>query len=166
MRQRFVHQTRSDTAPGSSGGVSGAAREDFWALLGRSWPAPGAPRSVPGRLFRVPKPSPACPGAVPRALPSATEHPRPPESEIWSIFYRFCACPGRFGRLFSGSPARFSSEVVVEGGSFSESQKRAVQSNRASGHVRCMVASCCTRGFRRLLVRSFYRCEHTSAPSN
>ena len=162
--QRLVHQTRSVTALGSSRGVSGLTREGFWSLPERSWPARCAPRSILGRLFHAPAPSPARPGAVPRAIPSVPERPRAPENEIWSIFCRFWARPGRCGRPCSASPARFSSEVVVEGGSLSESQRRAVQSNRASWHERCMAASCCVRSFRRLLV-CFFRCEHTSAPS-
>ena len=50
-------QTRSDTAPGRSGSVCGAAQGRFWTSLGRSWPARGVSRSAFGRHLAVHKPS-------------------------------------------------------------------------------------------------------------
>ena len=59
-------QMRSDTAPGRSGSVCGAARNRFWTSLGRSWPTRGASRSAFGRHLALHKPSRACPDASPK----------------------------------------------------------------------------------------------------
>ena len=47
----------------------------------------------------------------------------------------------------------------------SESQKRVMQSNRESWRVRCVVALCCTGGFRRLLLRPHFSANSTRARS-
>ena len=103
------------------------------------------------------------PAAVPsasRRVPGGTRsdprQPGAPPSNIQSNFRRFWGRSGRLGRPFSASPAHFSNAVAINGASLSESLKRAVQPNRASWRVRCVVASCCARGFRNLLVRSFF----------
>ena len=144
--------------PGASRDRPGKAFGSFPGALGP--PQATQDRSRGGLLAPQSRPQ-----HVPAPSPERSRAPQSARERNLVDFLSFLGLPRPLRTSISDSPARFSSEVVVEGGSFSESQKRAVQSNRASWHVRCMVASCCARGFRRLLVRSFYRCEHTSALS-
>ena len=112
----------------------------------------GAQDNPTWRPVAVPSASRRVPGGT-RSDPS---RPRAPPNNIWSNFRRFWDRSGRLGRPFSASPAHFSNAVAIDGASLSGSLKRAVQPNRASWRVRCVVASCCARGFRNLLVRSFF----------
>ena len=164
VRQRSVHQTRSSSAPGSSGSVSGRSRGGFWTIPGPSWTARGAPRSVPGRLLGVPGPSRARPGASPKR-PWA---PKPARDrfllDFWSLGERFSSILDRFFVDFGLAQATFSVDFGVLwlasraslGSTMARIRRHKIRPSdrqRASWHMRCLFASCCACGFRRLFVR-------------
>ena len=133
VRQRSVHQVRSDTAPESSRSVPGAARGGFWPVPRPSWPAPDVPRSVPGPLFGAPDPSRARPGAFPKRL-------RAPKTAQ----DRFCIDFGSIFVDFQWIFRRISLEQPATKSQNRNLKKELCDLHRASWLLRGAVASYCS----------------------
>ena len=142
--------------PGASWSQLGETFGWFPAALG----SPGAPKIAPGPAFRFLGPLPGTPGPLPgtsRRVPetalSGQSRPKRDFKRFFVDFSSILALRSHFRHPFRGSPARFSSELAIVVAQIRRRKKRPSDPQRASWHLRCLLASCCARGFRRLFVR-------------
>ena len=155
-REAFSHGSMCSTCLGSVPASSGSLLEALWTLPRRSWrqswTVQDVPRALLGRPGRVPERSWTHPPVSlhrPRALRTPQDRSK---IDFGMIFVRCSVDFHPSCQYFGFSLTRIASDLAIDGGTNSASQKRPHGPLRASARVRWVIVSCYARGFRRLFV--------------